>query len=100
VCRKKGEFRVGDVAASMDPFGSVSIGQLVRIIAPAQNDPNPQVPHKWEVESMDRSEDGTKIKKIVRVTRLMRVRPALWDQWNTPVSAIDDIAIAAVRTLE
>jgi hypothetical protein len=63
LCGKKGDFRVGDVTSSIDPFGFQGTGRLVRIKAPSPDDPDPQKPSHWEVESLEEDEASTKITK-------------------------------------
>lgn len=81
-CREKHEFRVGDVAACVDPFGDTKTGKHVRIVspAPAADDSQPtEIPTPithWVVES--KQDDEPKITMTVAAKRLKRVRPGLW----------------------
>jgi MYND finger len=97
-CRAKHDFRVGDVVATVDPFGDTKTGKHVRIVAPAPApapaDPHattatdaaatPAAPTHWLVESKQDDDDDddeqhqSKITKIVAAKRLKRVRPGLW----------------------
>ncbi|CAB9498707.1 expressed unknown protein [Seminavis robusta] len=36
LCRKKGEFRCGDIVQTLEPFGSVSFGKYCQIVSPAK----------------------------------------------------------------
>jgi hypothetical protein len=76
MCRKNGDFRVGDFVSSIDPaIVSWRSGQIVRIKDPSSNDPNAQKPSKWEVESLCDVEDGV----VVSTESLSHVRPGLWN---------------------
>jgi len=81
VCRKPGEFQVGDKALLADPNhdGPGKFGDMVRILASAPDDPDQLNPQSWVVNvEMDR-DDRPRESFIVQSKYLRRLRPEMWD---------------------
>jgi MYND finger len=85
VCRKEGEFRVGDVAGSSISFGILSVCHPVRLIARADvqedgGDNNYSTSQSsWQVEStLEDDGNGAKLVKTMSSANLVRIRPVLW----------------------
>lgn len=73
VCRKQGQFKVGDMAETLQPFGNVMAGEQVRVIAPDTAGDANSANHEWLVASLNDDDDT----EIVPVQQLKRVRPGL-----------------------
>ena len=118
VCRKEDEFRVGDVAGSSIPFGTLSFCHPVRLIARADvqedgGDNNHSTSQSsWHVEStLEDDGNGAKLVKTMSATHLVRIRPVLWcikklNDWRTVVrihesmnADDDDIPNLTVRSM-
>jgi MYND finger len=88
VCRKKGEFRVGDVAGSVDHFGALGFCHPVRLQAPAAGVHVSSNRSSWQVQStLENDSSGVKLVKVMPVASLVRIRPGLWnilkrDEWE------------------
>jgi MYND finger len=96
VCRKEGEFRVGDVAGSTDPFGSFGNCHMVRLKGHVvqhrdgdDDDDNHSSNQSWHVEStLEKDGNGVKLTKIIPSAILVCIRPGLWNalspsEWDT-----------------
>ena len=101
VCRKKGEFKVGDVAVLTKSVGGIHSGQPVELIAPVLDDlgTNDEGQSRWLVKE-SQSPLSPKEKKgdervKVAVQSLKPVRSALWRAWTK-----EDIAQIEREVLE
>ena len=77
VCRKKGEFKVGDVAVVTESVGGIDSGQRVELIAPVLDDvgTNDGSQSHWLVKEKEGDEQVE-----VAVKSLKQVRSVLWRQ--------------------
>jgi len=92
VCRKKGEFKVGDVAVVTESVGGIDSGQRVELIAPVLDDvgTNDGSQSHWLVKE----EEGEE-RVEVAVESLKRVRSVMWRQMTR-----DDLVKIAQMVLE
>ena len=92
VCRKKGEFKVGDVAVVTKSVGGIRSGQRVELIAPVLDDlgKNDESQSHWLVKEKEGDEPVK-----VAVKSLKQVRSVLWRGWGE-----DDIANLAEMLFE
>ena len=79
VCRKEGEFKVGDVAVVTKSVGGIRSGQHVELIAPVLDDvgTNDESQSRWLVKEKHGDEQGK-----VAVKSLKQVRSVLWRAWT------------------
>ena len=82
VCRKKGSFKVGDMAVLTKTTGTISSGSQVELLAPAKvqdgDVENTKKPSHWVVKEYRKS--GT---VVVATRTLKNMRSSVWYQWNT-----------------
>jgi len=85
VCRKKGEFKVGDVAVLTKSVGGIHSGQQVELIAPVLEDVGTNVESQshWLVKEKEGDERVFK----VAVKSLKQVRAAVWRTFTEKAAA-------------
>jgi hypothetical protein len=90
VCRKKGEFKEGDLAFILGPVGNISSGEEVRIMAPAPNFDDDSTEGNSNQHWVVKSEDDDGNVAVVSAGRLKRIRPARWNVWGR--AELDNVA--------
>ena len=78
VCRKKGEFKAGDVAVVAKSVGGIRSGELVESIAPVLDD----VGTNDKPEPLARQRTGRRQTGRVAVKSLKQVRSVVWWPWT------------------
>ena len=94
VCRKKGEFKVGDVAVVTKSVGGIRSGQRVEVIAPVLEDggTNDESQSHWLVKE----EEGDERVKVA-VKSLKQVRSVLWRPLTDRRLCTDSSGITGTR---
>ncbi len=79
ICRKKGEFKRGDFAYSLESAGEIVDGDRVQIVAPVKPEDGSSGGNRkqwhWTVQNVEENQKTG----IVSARRLKRIRPSKWD---------------------
>lgn len=92
VCRRPGEFKIGDMAHAADPScARLKLGSWVRILSPASDGPDRLNPRSWLVKERDTGE-----RCVLHSKHLRRCRPALWNMMGAQdIEHISDMLFAS-----